>query len=430
MALQNKWFKSFGMSMLPILHDQDIVHIIPIATSKIKIDDIVLYHFDQGYITHRVIYTNPKKNWLLTKGDNNLLPDKKVSSSRILGSVDSIHRKGDTIQLNDYYLFQSTYYFEEIKLVKKELDKNDIEHLFLKGLPVHLYYKRTFPKRDFADCDLLFNKKDQDKIHLLLIRLGYKPQSSTESPLHKLTKEDVHSIEYYKIRGNFKVIFDVHFKVGLLETKLGSTEALYSPSLSNNFTKELFKTSISVTVLGEKYNILNHHYLIIYLATHIFHHNFKGYHRYSFLSDVIKKGLPDMVKIFKIADQFKLINYIYPVFLIYNKYYLPKINIKTLKNYQTKRIRKFSERLAKKIDIFADEDLFSSALNRMIYIYVFSDANIIIKNGIFFVFAFKILIFLRPLVWVKIVEFIIKRILFFNYNLFLNKNLKKIINIF
>lgn len=416
--------------MLPILHDQDIVEILPISSKQIKVDEIIFYPVKQGYITHRVIYTHPKKEWILTKGDNNLYPDKKIQKKKIIGKVNLVHRQDDSMRLDDYYLFQSTYYFEEIKVFKKQLDIEGIQHVFLKGLPLHIYYKGSFPKRDFADCDLLFKKEDQKKIHSILTKIGYQRQSSNESPLHHLTKEDVHSFEYYKIRGMFKIIFDVHFKAGLFETKLGSTDSLYPPSLSKSFTNELLNQTRTVTVLGDKYKILNHTYLILYLATHIFHHNFKGYHRYNFLTDVFKKKMPSFSELSKIAKKYKLDNIMFPVFLLYNKYYLPKINLNDAGRNINPRVKKISENMAKKINIFNDEDLFSSAFNRLYFMYFFTEANFFVKNSLYAIFLFNSIIYLRPTVWLKIFRFSVKRFLSFGNYFLTHKNVKKMFYVF
>ncbi len=430
MKARSRWLKSYGNSMLPILHDQDIVEILPVFSKQITVDEIISYPVKQGYITHRVIYTHPKKNWIMTKGDNNVYPDKKIQKKRILGKVNLIYRGEDSIRLDDYYLFQSTYYFEEIKMFKKQLDTQDIQHVFLKGLPVHIYYKGSFPRRDFADCDILFKKEDQKNIHAILTKIGYQRQSSHESPIHQLTKEDVHSFEYCKVRGMFKIIFDIHFKAGLFETKLGSTDALYSPSLSNSFTNELLNQATTVTVLGEKYKILNHSYLIIYLATHIFHHNFKGYHRYNFLANVFKKKMPNILVLSKIAEKYKLDNIIFAVFLLYNKYYLPKVKLAVSGRNLNPQVKKFSENMAKKISIFTDEDLFSSAFNRLYYMYFFSEANVFVKNGVFSSYLFKAIIYLRPVVWLKIFKFAVRKVLSFRNYFFGHKSVKKMIYIF
>ena len=74
---------------------------------------------------------------------------------------------------------QSTLYFQEIVRIKAALEKQNIEYVFLKGLPVHLYYEKTHPRRFYLDADIFSAKRKFYCTQKLLIKNGYK-KANTE----------------------------------------------------------------------------------------------------------------------------------------------------------------------------------------------------------------------------------------------------------
>jgi signal peptidase I len=149
--------KSTGQSMLPILYENDIVYFKKISFSKIKVNDLIVFKMKSKLITHRVVYKTNK--YLITKGDNNPASDGKIYPRKILGKVYKIKRNGQTFNPETFYLLQSTNYFQEIVKIKNEFDKKNINYVFLKGLPLHLYFEGSHPQRLYADCDVLVIKK-------------------------------------------------------------------------------------------------------------------------------------------------------------------------------------------------------------------------------------------------------------------------------
>jgi Peptidase S24-like. len=144
--------KSTGQSMLPILRPNDIVYFKKIPFLKIKVNDLIIFKKKNQLITHRVIYKT--KKYLITKGDNNPNSDGKIYPKQILGRVYQVKRNGQIFKPETFYLIQSTHYFSEIVKIKNEFDKENINYVFLKGLPLHLYFEGTHPKRLYADCDV------------------------------------------------------------------------------------------------------------------------------------------------------------------------------------------------------------------------------------------------------------------------------------
>ena len=178
--------KSTGESMLPILYENDVVYFKKITFSEIKVNDLIVFKKKNQLITHRVIYKT--KNYLITKGDNNLNSDGKIYPKQILGKVYQIKRNGQIFKPETIYLIQSTHYFSEIVKIKNQFDKEKINYVFLKGLPLHLYFEGTHPKRLYADCDVLVDKRDFDKAEKILFSFGYQKADTSLSSFQKSFK--------------------------------------------------------------------------------------------------------------------------------------------------------------------------------------------------------------------------------------------------
>ena len=145
-----------GLSMFPLFHPNEILYYQKTSFNQIKVNDILLIKKNEQLITHRVIYKS--KKYLITKGDNNFFSDGKIYPQQIISQVYAFKRQGKIFPLNTFYLLQSSYYLKEIIKVKSLFEKEKIDFVFLKGLPLHLYFKGFYPKRIYADCDILIDK--------------------------------------------------------------------------------------------------------------------------------------------------------------------------------------------------------------------------------------------------------------------------------
>ena len=77
-------------------------------------------------------------------------------------------------------MLQSSTYFSEIIKIKQALEKNGVEFVFLKGLPIHLYFEKSFPRRIYGDCDLLISPDHGNTVDLILIKLGYTSEINSQ----------------------------------------------------------------------------------------------------------------------------------------------------------------------------------------------------------------------------------------------------------
>jgi signal peptidase I len=378
--------KSTGQSMLPILRPNDVVYFKKTPFLKIKVNDLIIFKKKNQLITHRVIYKT--KKYLITKGDNNLNFDGKIYPKQILGKVYQIKRNGQIFKPETLYLIQSTYYFSEIVKIKKEFDKENINYVFLKGLPLHLYFEGKHPQRLYADCDVLIDKKDFQKAEEILFSFGYQKADTSLSSFQKKLQDKQVENAYFKTINGFAVVFDLHLEVVFMMTQLGKLEALYPQKLIDDLTEEFLKTKRKIKINNEPFLILDTCYLILYLALHLFHHNFTGAFRYDFLDKVIKKikiSIKSWQEIALIIKKYQLNNFVFPVFFLLKKHYktsVPPLFIRSIQPINP-LTRKLINKLTK-INIFNDESRLRAGIKRFLYLFLLSPSPLWKKVLIFF----------------------------------------------
>jgi signal peptidase I len=379
--------KSQGQSMQPILWENDIVYFKKTAFSKIKINDLVVFYKKKQIICHRVIYKTDK--YLITKGDNTLSADGKIYPKQILGKVYQIKRNGQFFDSQTLYLIQSTHYFNEIVKIKNEFDREKINYLFLKGLPLHLYFEGEHPKRLYADCDVLVDQKDFNRAQKILYRFGYQ-----KADLHwsKRIKERIKlEIEatFFKTINGFNVAFDIHPHLGELAiVHLGYFNLLYPQSLSDQLVNEFLSNKKTIKINDEKFLILHFELLILYLALHLFHHNFQGSFRFQFFDIVVRKSklnARNWQKIGETIAKYQLNNFVYPTFYLAKKYYQTPIPDSFLKQIQP--VKPLTRKLINKLtlaNILTDEARIKAGVNRFLNLFFLSPNPLWKKIFVFF----------------------------------------------
>ncbi len=308
--------------MLPILQPGDIVYLKQADFRQAAVDEILLVLKGGQAFIHRVIYKTGR--YLVTRGDNNPQCDGRVYPRNIIGRTYLVKRQGQAFDPESLYLIQSTLYFPEIVKVKRAFEEAGIEFVFLKGLPLHLYYRRTHPRRVFADCDILIDKKDFPKAGRIMTKLGYLRARNELSATHKRFKDKESEYGYYKEVGGVRVVFDLHLETVFMLTQIGKLEALYSQSLIDRMTAEFLNSKRSIRVHREAFPVLDPSSLVVYLALHLFHHNFSGTYRYELMDKVIRRSgfrKPDWEKMAEMVGRYQVSGYVYPVFVLLKKYY-------------------------------------------------------------------------------------------------------------
>lgn len=375
--------KSFGNSMYPLLQDGDIVYIKRADFNKLKINDIVCIRKNNHVFTHRVIYK--KGNYIITKGDTNPLSDGKIYTKHLIGKVDKIKRGKDILDLEDFYLIQSSFYFNEIVKVKKAFEKEKIDFLFLKGLPLHLYYEGSHPRRIYADCDVLIERGIFTKAALILKKMGYSVADMAISKSQKKLKDKESEVSFYKIKKNILITFDIHLEVVFLMTQLGRLEQLYSQKQLDSLSRKMLKDKRIIKLNNVDFPILTGSNLLVYLILHLYHHNFKGSYRYDLIKTVLKKEKINYVDVAEVVNKYKLNNFIFPSIILIYKYYSVEFPDTFPDSIKPKnRIMPLINTIKTKTKIFDDEERVSAGVERFKNIFFLSPNRLSKKMGVFF----------------------------------------------
>lgn len=378
--------KAQGDSMFPLLRSGDILFFKKISFARLRVNDIGLIAKKKITFTHRIIFRTT--NYLITKGDNSNQSDGKIFPKQFIAKLDKIRRKKHYFKVEDIYLLQATLYFQEILKIKKIFERNKLDYLFLKGLPLHLYFENQHPKRLFLDCDILIKRKKYLKVKRILKKEGFKEAEQNFSfGLIKLKNKKTET-QFYKIINGLPIILDIHLEVVFMLTKLPHQECFFSKSVVSKITNEFLKKKKLIKINGESFPILEFSDFIIYLSLHFFHHNYRGSFRLAFLDKIIKnhfKKEGDYENITSQTMQYGLNNFIYPVFLFLKKYYKTPIPDNFLKQIKPKQ--KYLSYIRKnilKINIFNDETRTEAGINRFRYIFFLSQNAVIYKSLVFF----------------------------------------------
>lgn len=368
--------------MLPILQPGDWLYFKKMSYRNFKVDDIVLVRTRfHNYFVHRMLYKS--KKYAVTKGDNNLFTDGKINPKRIIAKVTKIKRGNHILLPTSLYLVQSSYYLNEIIKIKDEFDGSHINYVFLKGLPIHLYFEKSHPKRVYADCDILVDEKDATKAKAILKAKGYR---SVGEPLIKTLKETNYpEVSYQKSLRGFPVNFDIHTEAVFLMTQLGKIDSLYPQKHVKKLTQELLHNKKTVKIDGHSYKILDNRYLILYLLLHFFHHNYKGIFRLELISIVIKQsrlGKKDWEFLSNKINEYRLSGYIYPALLLLRKYYNNELPVSFLR--MIKKKPSVASEIVNSGSVFGVEDRMTSGINRFINIFRLSESPTVIKLTILF----------------------------------------------
>jgi hypothetical protein len=133
---------------------------------------------------------------------------------------------------------------------------------------------------------------------------------------------------------------------------------------------------------------LHFEFLILYLALHLFHHNFQGSFRFQFFDIVVRKSklnARNWQNIGKTIAKYQLNNFAYPVFYLAKKYYQTPIPNSFLK--QIKPVNPLANKLINKLtlnSILTDEPRIKAGVNRFKNLFFLSPNPLWKKIFVFF----------------------------------------------
>jgi hypothetical protein len=289
--------------------------------------------------------------------------------------------------LQDFYFIQSGFYLEEIKKLETILCAYGISHVFLKGVLVSLRYEGFIPKRIYADCDILINRYDYKKLEKAFTALGYKRDGRSLFSSYKKKPEQKPEINYVKIVNNIPVVFDVHFEPVFLMTQIEGMNLLYQKEKLTQLGNDIIKRGKRKKIKGFVYSICSISDQILYLALHIFHHNYTDSVRYQLLDAVIRKASNKQTwkDLQNNILQYNLEGYVYGVFILLTKYFktpIPKSFFHAIRPSSFKK--RVNMHYLKRVDIFSQDHRVKAGVVRFILIFLLSPEPIWKKMSIFF----------------------------------------------
>jgi len=391
--------------MFPLLQSGDIVEYIQLPFHKIYLNDIILVHVNNIPFTHRVIYKT--KTTYVTRGDNNEFADTEVKKRRVLAKVIRFQRKGVWHEIGDVYLTQSAFYLHEIQKLEAVLNAQKVPHVFLKGVLVSLRYEGKIPRRIYADCDILISRTYTQKTHNVFKTLGYLTQEPALRQLQRLPKgpSAKPEVNFMKVVGGVPVVFDVHFEPVFLMTQIAGMNFMYPPNKLKKLGEHIIANREMKKVQGFIYPLCSAPDQILYLALHIFHHNFTDSVRYQLLDSIIRKtATKNTWSLIRSAiKSYQLEGYLSLVFILLKKYYHTPIPPSFLAGIRPHTFKKWVlNSMECHINIFSQENGLRVGIMRFFYAFLLSPEP----------FLKKIIIFVHPqvcfaglsLVWLSLVN--------------------------
>ncbi|MBV8518578.1 MAG: hypothetical protein JO197_14365 [Acidobacteria bacterium] len=90
-------FRARGDSMHPLIHGDDLLHVVPAHPASIARGDVVLTRAARGLTAHRVLRIDATT--LVTRGDNAPADDPPASFDQLLGRVAFAERDGRRVRV-------------------------------------------------------------------------------------------------------------------------------------------------------------------------------------------------------------------------------------------------------------------------------------------------------------------------------------------
>ncbi len=350
--------------MHPLFNKDDIVYYQSTPSKSLKVNDLVVIKTSGSVSVKRILYTH--KNSLVVRADNEQRSQVVPKNGSVIGKITSA-------TAGYSYIKQSGIFLKEIRIISNLFHRKGINYVFLKGLPLHLYYEKTFPQRLYYDCDLLIDRIHYCKTEKILYSMGYKKVNFAINSL-KINRRPKETVEesYSKLINDINIIFDVHFCLNLFIRNLGHLETIYPQKLLTRLTADMLNSKKIIAIQNSRFPILTAPYLIIYLALHFFHHNFHSAFRLEFLDKIIRRSIIDWKKETEIIKYYRLQNFVYPTFILLKKHYNTPFPQKFLSDLKPSNLYTCTLLHLDKINIFNEESREMAAITRFKYLFLFS----------------------------------------------------------
>jgi len=309
----NKYqLKIKDQNMYPLLQMGDIATFKKTSFTLVKPNDLVLITRKNSPIVRRIILKNDE--YCITKIDGGKMSDNTVITAHsIIYAISSVKRRSVTIDLYEGYAVQSSVYWHQILVLMDSFKKNHIDFVFLKGLPLHLYYEKNYPKHMYTDCDILVNPFSKNKLEGAFHEMGYVKENDSSPSFQRFAQHEEIELDFTRKVSGIIVRFDVHYSVSMstvhfngLRKKLGS------------LSKEMLMTKKYVSIDSKRFPLLKEDLLILYLLLHQVNHSWKDLKGAVFINTIVnsiakkRKGHIDWKVILDTAKKYSILNFIIP----------------------------------------------------------------------------------------------------------------------
>lgn len=361
-----------GNSMLPVLHEGDLIEFKQVPFSEVQFNDIILIYRNNIFVTHRVIYK--ADTFVIARGDNNADADPPIRPDMILGKVFRFRRHGRWYEINDVYASQSLVYAQEIVTVSRLLKRHKIPHVFIKGLVASLKFVKRFPQRIYSDIDLLIDRSDFLKVSHIMEKCGYTQINDPWLTFGKVRGEKF-EVDFAKRIGGTLIVFDIHLEPVFLMIRMQGMKYLYPDETRQNLGRHFIKNRSSLILLGTSVPVCSPVDQVVYMCLHIFHNNCTDSVRLQLVHEIIFRTQAPLFwrTMSKLIHEYKLEAYVMPVFALLRKYYstpIPQWLLSKLELHGYKKV--VADLLVRYINIFNNQSRVKGGIVRFILAFLFS----------------------------------------------------------
>ena len=110
-------YKTRGISMLPMLHENRDLVVIERADKRLKPGDVALYRRGGQYVLHRVLEVRPDD--YVIRGDNTYFLETGITDADVLGVLTMFVRKGKQISVTDPGYLRYVRFWQRIYPVRR-----------------------------------------------------------------------------------------------------------------------------------------------------------------------------------------------------------------------------------------------------------------------------------------------------------------------
>ena len=110
-------YKTRGISMLPMLHENRDLVVIERTSERLKPGDVALYRRGSQYVLHRVLEVRP--NDYVIRGDNTYLLETGITDADVLGVLTMFVRKGKQISVTNPGYLRYVRFWQRIYPVRR-----------------------------------------------------------------------------------------------------------------------------------------------------------------------------------------------------------------------------------------------------------------------------------------------------------------------